>query len=186
MRNVMNLVLHAYITNINCLSCSNDYYFVDEQPETEKFFSLDEIHQNFPNYYYDSEALKYKKCSPACKKCSDSAIHCIECADNYFFILDNLERKECIHIDIIESDTNYQNYYLDLNDITYKKCDSSCAKCKVNKENCFECSENYYFYEDFENRCFKTNNPLVSSLSNYFLPSDGKTFLKCDPICMQL
>ena len=74
---------------MNCLSCSIDYYFVDEQPETEKCFSLDEIHQNFPNYYYDSEARKYKKCSPACKKCSDSAIYCIECADNYFFVLDN-------------------------------------------------------------------------------------------------
>ena len=94
-------------------------------------------------------------------------IYCREYADNYFFVLDNLERKECIHIDIIES--NYQNYYLDLPDITYKKCDSSCAKCKVNKENC-------YFYEDFENRGFKANNPIVSSLSNYFLSLDGKTF----------
>ena len=39
-------------------------------------------------------------------------------------------------------------------------------------------------YEDFENKCFKTNNPPVSSSSNYFLSSDGKTFLKCDQKCI--
>ena len=37
--------------------------------------------------------------------------------------------------------------------------------------------------EDFKNECLQINDPKVSSITNKFLSPDGKTYLKCDPIC---
>ena len=47
------------------------------------------------------------------------------------------------------------NYYLDLVDSQFKKCNEKCKECNFGVDFCSECSDGYYKIEDQEYNCSK-------------------------------
>ena len=78
---------------IDCIDDSTDIngltYFVENQAEY-RCFSLEEIYQDFSNYY-DSGSQIYKRCDNSCKTCINSADICKACnKENLFYFVEGL------------------------------------------------------------------------------------------------
>ena len=83
---------------------------------------------------------------------------CKLCGNNFFQIYNNEDNQ---NINCYES---LMGYYLDENDLLFKKCYDSCKTCgKIGTEmehNCIECNDNYTYELNLSNykNCYK-NNP---------------------------
>ena len=167
----------------HCDSCNNggDYYEVDGEEE-HKCFYLDEITNNFPNFYRDSDD-KYKECHESCSKCQNSNNNCLECAiNNNFFLVEDEPRNKCFSLTSIDLREN--KYYLDNppSGNEYKKCLANCNECILTSNNCKSCKNNYYFIENEEkNKCL--SEPASPHIDEYCLIADSSTYILSDKSC---
>ena len=87
-----------------CTSCDNtkNIFFIDDTVnniESDRCFHIDEINEDFKNYYLDTAVHKYKICDESCKTCVTSNENCQECNILYYFVEDlsdiSLIIKQC-------------------------------------------------------------------------------------------
>ena len=121
-------------------------------------------------YYYDNET-NTKKCKcelEKCLICPPVALNfklCTKCNDNYY-------QKENDQLNIGEYINCYKDpkgYYLDLNDLLYKKCFNSCETCIIQGDNinhnCITCNKDFPIEKNFTNY---TNCYHICSYYYYF------------------
>ena len=96
---------------------------------------------------------------------------CKLCGNNFFQLYNNEDNK---NINCYES---LMGYYLDENDLLFKRCYDSCKTCEITgnviEHNCIECNDNYTYEFNLSNykNCF-TNNPYdvtTDIISNSYL-----------------
>ena len=141
--------------NTNCLTCSNGYYKTEDSDTNcilESQIPIDYYRYSGDNIYY--------KCYELCTKCirvldyktSQEKMGCASCKAGYYLEQDT---PNCYDNSFLDTHTNY---YLSVEDNTFKKCYSSCAKCSQghldeHNHNCDECLQNFYF-EDGTKNCY--------------------------------
>ena len=136
-------------TSNNCLTCRNGYFFYDGNCLLECPYG----------YYKDVSGKKVCTClsNSKCKECyeneQDNSI-CISCNEGYYQIYDeSIILSECYK--------EINGYYLDEEDLFFKKCYNSCKTCtkKGNEtnHNCVTCIYNYDFISEKnkEGNCYK-------------------------------
>jgi len=141
--------------NTNCLTCSSGYYKTEDSDTNCILESLIPI-----NYYRYSGDNIYYKCYNLCTKCvrilnyktSQEKMGCASCVANFYLEQDT---PNCYDRTFLDTHTDY---YLSLEDNTFKKCYFSCAKCSEghldeHNHNCDECKQDYYF-EDGTKNCY--------------------------------
>ena len=150
----------------NCLKCSKDYYFVDDNgADPEKCKTVEQINgltigKNY-RYYLPEGSDTYYKCQVGCV-CEYENNFCRSCIGGYKFI----EGENKCTLD----DLSGQGYYLD-SDNTYKKCDNSCLKCSgKGPDKCTDCAEPYYK--------IKLNGGTVISCITLFEKENNITYKK--------
>ena len=141
--------------NHNCEKCAKGYYpFLDDPYEKNCY---DDI---MKSRGYRLVRGYWQTCYESCDTCFSAPTfdssgkillfhNCLSCYEGYNFIYNT---KDCVN----DTYLNY-GYYLDDNDLFYKKCDISCKTCNKysNAENprCKTCNndEGYYFAENQPN-----------------------------------
>ena len=100
---------------------------------------------------------------------------CKLCGNNFFQLYNNEDNK---NINCYES---LMGYYLDKNDLLFKRCYDSCKTCEITgtviEHNCIECNDNYTYEFNLSKykNCF-TNNPydittdIISNAYTNYLP----------------
>jgi len=169
--------------DFKCISCKSGNYFVDDNTNNNRCYSLEYIHQNYVNYYLPNpinDPPKYLECHDTCSQCHNTQYDCTVCAQNHYFVQDVVgeDGEKCFNFDLDEIKTRFSSYYPDGN--TYKHCDSNCLTCIKESTNCLSCdnANNLFFAEEEGNRCIDK-----TTLSNYFLPVNSDTYIKCDKSC---
>ena len=144
---------------------------------------------DIPDGYYlnDTKLMTINKCNEKCKICSNESIYlnlCIKCNNysNYFPII-KYNNNNTINNSFIDCGKDIKDeYYLDLEDNTYKPCYSSCKKCtgygNETNHNCNECKRNYITLNDSNN-----NNCYEKCSFLYYFDSSNKyqctTYERC-------
>ena len=153
--------------NHNCEKCAKGYYpFLDDPYEKNCY---DDI---MKSRGYRLVRGYWQTCYESCDTCFSAPTfdssgkillfhNCLSCYEGYNFIYNT---KDCVN----DTYLNY-GYYLDDNDLFYKKCDISCKTCNKysNAENprCKSCNndEGYYFAENQPNDiCY--NQSMIDKL----------------------
>ena len=123
--------------NSDCILCADD-----------RFNYLGICVSNCPRGYYNDKILNQKNCKcelPNCFSCNIESLNkglCIEYEEGYYPIYN------------INNDYLFKNcsksvlgYYLDKDDLIYKKCYKTCEKCEIGGDdsfhNCIECKPEY-------------------------------------------
>jgi len=144
------------------------------------------------NYCLDSsgQIIIWRKCNERCSRCSKQVKseldhQCLGCANNYYPYAIDIENFENFNLSGFncwsesEVKSKYPNYFLNSNN-QFEQCDSSCAQCETNKDNCLECQMNYYYINGHKNgTCF------LYPLRQYALINvDGESvFSSCFHLC---
>jgi len=162
----------------NCITCSLNYYYLEDKPNTCK--------KNPVNGYYLNNTKKiYMFCDKSCNTCFDTEKKCSLCSDNYYPLSTDIN-------DCRNNDNFPQGYFLTNsstdNTTKYFPCDKSCFSC-INKNNsCTVCSENYYPLEDKPESCIiqMENGSFILSENQqgYYLDIDKKNYFFCDISCL--
>ena len=101
-------------------------------------------------------------CYKNCKECISqnyatiTTQNCTLCIDNYIFF-ENTTTSGCC----FNNKTEIDGYYIDFEDLKYKKCHEFCLLCKNSSTYCLKCKLNYVF---FNFKCLK-NCPIDSHRS---------------------
>ena len=136
----------ASINNTNCKSCYSDKYL----------FWGNCIDNCSHGYFTDNNDTSKKicKCSHTnCLYCSPESYDldlCVTCNDNYYPIFYN--DSEYPYNTFYNCTNNIEGYYLDSDDLFYKKCYKTCKRCNIKGDelnnNCLECNNFYLFKYD--------------------------------------
>ena len=165
-------------TSHNCIKCKNsEKYYIKEDDNSTNCYTNSTIDIG---YFLDEENNIYRKCSGRCLICSNSEEECKKCnnAQNYHFAPDN--DNFCITID----ELNNSNYYLDIDNDKYKRCNEKCLECSgPNVSDCILCNNNegFYFKESNNNNICYSENEIEEG---YYLDYDLKLFKKCNEKCL--
>ena len=169
--------------NHQCKKCKEGYY-----PCEDNYDCKTKEEMIGTNYFFDEDAKIFKRCYRSCALCNSKSMeiknNCIECADKYHFIYNELEKGTCIH-----ETQKPINTYLDLNDNTYKLCYERCSKCSqggdITSNNCDECSKDnnenyiYHFLPNDNGKCItEIEKPL-----NTYLDLNDNTYKYCYDRC---
>ncbi len=155
----------------NCLSCDHITYFFKQNEDNNVCFN-----KNIMHYYVDYNDGLLKKCDETCLTCDGPyAQNCISC-DNitYFFKEDDHNCYSNVSID--------HNYYLDVNNLIFKKCNEACYSCNgPHDSNCISCNNITHFNkEDGDNRiCYNEN------IAYYYLDKNENLLKKCNEACLK-
>ena len=121
----------------------------------------------------DEEDHIYKPCPSNCSECTkplnETFMNCIDCKQNFFMTEDS---RSCYQGEI-------DNYYLDINELIYKRCHPNCLRCfakPLNNTfmNCKSCQYAHFLTED-------TNSCYNIVIDNYYL--DIRTLRRCHRNC---
>ena len=144
----------------------NDYYYLS--------YDMDLCTNLKPvNFYLDDTDNTFKPCNSSCDECTkpinETFMNCIACKENYSMTEDS---RSCYKGEI-------DNYYLDIDQLIYKRCHPNCLRCyskPLNNTymNCKSCQYNYFMTED-------TNSCHNIILDNYYL--DVRTLRRCHRNC---
>ena len=129
---------------------------------------------NDKNYYYDYFCHRW------CETCSKDKSGCIKCKNNFYPVnndynnyLNKLNNSfNCYEV------KDMKNYYLDLVNSQFIKCNEKCKECKWGVDYCSICNDGYYSIEDQEYNCSKT-----APGDNYALDFITNQWRKCDKRC---
>ena len=164
-----------------CTSCKTDSTFLIENEDNDRCFSSEEINENFTRYYLDNSASpqKYKKCAiNFCDTCRGHSENCTKCIDLYYYVEGKPDSSEYPHKCYSQNEIidNFKYYYLE-NSPTgdkYYLCQDPCKTCRLNKDNCFTCVDNKYFYSDNLTICQDDRlDPKFFKIDNTFLLKDS-------------
>ena len=122
-------------------------------------------------------------CPTSCPNC-DSALsdendmHCIECANGYYFLEDT---NNCYQLS--------NGYYIDSDSVLHK-CDDSCASCTGPRQNeltnCKTCANGYFPILENPTICKNPNNADdIAFLEGYYFDDDSQGFKKCYSTCLK-
>ena len=138
----------------DCITCSNNYYKIELDNDNTKLVCINEEQKisTYPNYYLSSSNI-YKKCDISCATCETTSNNCLTCNtnDHYYQVIqnENTNNNNNNNNNIICKNNSILNegYYLDSVQHYYKKCYTSCSRCKgpgdnIN-HNCIECKDEY-------------------------------------------
>ena len=125
------------------------------------------------NFYLDEEDHIYKPCPSNCSECTkplnETFMNCIDCKQNFFMTEDS---RSCYQGEI-------DNYYLDIDELIYKRCHPNCLRCSAKPlnntfMNCKSCQYAHFLTED-------TNSCYNIVIDNYYL--DIRTLRRCHRNC---
>lgn len=165
--------------NNKCFSCKNGYGLLSN---TLNCITLEEK----PNNYYktvDTDGnILYLECGKNCSSCFNGETslsdNCIECINGMYFKEDEVKGK-CFQK--IEKD-----YYLDLDNKTYKKCFERCSQCDmagdISKQHCLNCKNEFGLLYGTSNCISYEDKP-----PNYYETIDNngfKVYLECNQNCL--
>ena len=169
-----------------------------EKNNEDKFGLIELEYQIKTQESLGNHLIKFNFCYKYCQTCSSynsenpNSKQCQTCKNNCFFIDDNannIESDRCFSF-VDEINIRYKNYYKDINDNKYKRCDDSCKTCTANKYKCNECNKDSLYYNvedlpDAENtkQCYSLD--FINQRGNYYLDDspNGVTFKKCTGNC---
>ena len=140
-------------------SCANNTEF--------EFEYNDKCYKDCPNgNYTDNDFPSIKKCKCELEKCLScpnvplSKNLCTKCNNGYYPV-----ENDPLNVgEYINCYKELKGYYLDKNDLLYKKCYYTCDTCEKNGDNfthnCLTCNGNYSFQIIFNNyfNCYKNCN----------------------------
>ena len=168
------------LSNNKCIECDNEkgYYFKED--ENNNCFDKTNI---IKGYYFSESQNIFKKCNNRCAFCTgegtETSSNCIECNNEENYHFDPIKLNHCRKIEELES----SNYYVDINDDTFKLCNDSCLTCYgPNNDNCNSCDGNNFFeVENFINRCLELSEIPI----NYYKieTSNKYKYYKCHESC---
>ena len=131
--------------NMQCITCADNYF---KKHGTTNCYTQDEIEAN---YYLNLEDQQFYQCDVDCSSCyggkiGDVNTNCKTCNNETKYYPMFFNSQYCKNEEI---DSEYlQGYYLDMVHEEYRRCYSSCLKCKFggddNNHNCTECRSYYY------------------------------------------
>ena len=184
--------------NMNCLECIDGFYFIYD---TNNCYNQSFLQDN--GYYLNSKDSKFHKCYNTCLKCynsepNESNHNCIECAENYYKLKNDLYPNNCYDNETINKILNVKqssiatskgenSEELVISTITILESESnkSCLNCNIEifKNKSIECNiENgYYPIQDSNSTCY--NNETI--LKGYYLDKINNPYMwkKCYPKC---
>ena len=172
----------------NCLSCINDYFFIEN---TQNCFKE-------PIGYYLNENQIYSSCYPLCEYCESKAINetymnCLSFREKDFKFYSknknclkcqkyvNYDQTECIN----EIPAGY--YLSNISFGIIEKCHELCSKCSkgpiYNSMNCEACIEGYHLLIDDINikNCY--SNEIKVPYNYYKKENESNIFYKCYELC---
>ena len=165
---------NGIIISQNCISCINGYNLM--------FGTKDCYNESITNqgYYLSSNDLLYHQCSVQCLTCVDET-NCKECniKEGYYPHF-NEGSNNCFSYETIKD-----GYYLDMNEITWKKCYEKCGTCNAPGNsanmNCLSCNQNLTnektnLLYDF---IFINGNCMEECPNNLFLTSEKECVESC-------
>ena len=158
--------------NMNCLECATNYFFLYE---TNNCYEMSFVDEN--SYFFSENDNKFHKCYYSCLKCSQPELdennhNCDECISGFYF---EYNTKNCYDNSILE-----RSYYLDNDDLTYKKCYQNCKTCSNgfidDNMNCISCKDNFY-------KKYESNNCYDISLTEQGYYLKDEIFYPCEENC---
>ena len=164
-----------------CLVCMDNYAFFEKyEGECTEKSTIPE------NTYFDEESQTYRFCYNSCSLCetggNENKHNCTKCMIGYSFI--SILDTNCINKE--EKEENFPNYYLDIEDNTYKQCHSNCKLCSIGENetdnNCDACIDGFsYLEEDIQTKnCYDRNTTMKP---NYYLDETMNTMRPCYSLC---
>ena len=145
-----------------CTQCKNGFIFLRGERKECFTFEKDKTYIEDGKYYPCFDAFPY------CDKCSGKSL-CYECFENYYFTLDENDKKICDDISI--------NKYYERNDGVYILCSkaiNNCDECQ-NENICKNCIRNYYFLGNYRDNC---RNDL--DLRKYYSEDNNISYFPCN------
>ena len=177
-----------------CLSCVTGSHFIENY---DKVNGSECFTGQKQGYFVDvinsvddknSNNLYYKACYNSCTQCSGiEEGKCTQCANDLYFI-ENYKKDGdfCFNI----SNPQVANYYLDLTEKVFKKCDSSCETCLNSASNCLKCSANNYTTKQDYSTKINIGFKCYQSLDGHYLIDETlldnsviKLFQTCNQGC---
>jgi hypothetical protein len=161
------------LSDTKCKACNREKSYFKKKDDETICHKKDE---KIDYYYFNQTNLYFDNCKRGCKTCSNSS-NCSECDKNNDFYPKSTDKNTCLN--------NQDNgYVFDNEKKQFDPCDKSCATCKISKENCFTCNENYFKIKDDNHKCEYGDNKL----NGYFLNKNThdiklSIFDKCDISC---
>ena len=218
--------IYDAISRFTCISCSceKDWESLRKKEDYDTHECLDSCTFSEKKYEYQyycmreclsyMHALNYKcyvlkyDCNTKCKTCIntgdddiDSKELCVQCNDNYYEMIDDDTNFETL----INCYKNPDKYYLDQNELKYKRCYHACKTCSQgkigDKHNCLICDtdyelaipyegnyncypkcNNYYYFDNGQFQCL--NNKICPLYYDKLIPEKGQCINDCskDPI----
>ena len=169
-----------------CLSCNNIDNYYEKYIESVNHDSLfKECLKSPKGFYLDSTNLLYKPCYHSCLSCdkngNEEYHNCIECKDEYKFILkfNNYYNcySACPNYYYIEENNNDIKYICTLN----SECPDNYNKFIPDLGKCIDkCEKDDNYKYEYRNQCFN-DCPERTMRNNNYLNNDNKYF--CKPIC---
>ena len=165
--------------DFKCTSCkSGESFFVEVNTYINRCYSLNEIHNNYNNYYLYNppSGNTYKPCDENCLTCSKESTNCLSCknAENFYFVEGS--GNECIDINSLS------NYFLPENSDTYIKCDKSCNGCTNHRKQCTDCVTGYFKVHGKGDNCYLPEEIYYSFDEKYFKDNDN-IYRPCEGNC---
>jgi hypothetical protein len=159
-----------------CIVCNSGYFPLEDQ-KSQCISSNTQL--DF--YYFNQSGALYSRCYTTCKTCNTAGTlatnNCLTCANGNYSMEDNA--TQCY-----PPDSTVNRYYLDINNLRYSKCYSSCATCSIygdaSTNNCSSCLPNYYRLENNNSQCLVKN----LSINNYFWDETNQRFSSCYTSCL--
>ncbi|ELP85999.1 protein kinase domain containing protein, partial [Entamoeba invadens IP1] len=161
-------------TNGTCLSCENNFVFINSESKTCQKCSLFDTNCNkcatdfsrkciecIENYYPNSEG-KCVQCDSSCnKKCNTQTGFCTGCINNY--VMSGLKCIPCntFNINCSICDSTGLQKCVTCNNHTFAsngncvECSDKCEKCDGSNGHCTACGENQVLKKDETNTCEK-------------------------------
>ena len=141
------------VCGLNCKSCDENT-FICKECENNFVFKEDNQRDCFdktisiPNYYYNLQEKKFRKCPEQCKSCSNSSPDlsdyiCDECADNYKYYYKQGNKYKCVD--------KCEHFTVEFTNECTSTCNSP-FKVYGEKKHCV-------------NQCYNTNKPFLDKIS---------------------
>jgi hypothetical protein len=137
------------------------------------------------SYFFDNKTELIKECSYNCKYCEGNPNYCLECNyENYYYPMYN-KKELCMK--------NPLGYYLDKQNMVFKKCIENCLKCEDNnsceicdefstliksKKKCFFCGKGKFYDEELKKckECIEIGNCLTCNYKGCYECLDNFEF----------
>lgn len=163
-------------TQHQCTKCIINYtHFIKDYP-TNCIYE----NEKPTNYYLKTSTDTYEPCFTLCAKCyvlgNTIKNECTECIVSYYFI--ETSPTNCISLD-----QKPNNFYLDKDTNTFRKCFDRCQTCSngefLGKHNCIICASGYFLIETYPTNCV-----LPSEVdNNYYFDSNKQMYRQCFYTC---